>query len=214
MNRQRLTLLLGALLLGLIVVHDLLLILLTAGLFRERSNRDALEYARMNARPVAEAYDRYYHSGYYKFREQAGEVLRLNPDLLRMWLIDVNGTVLFDSREFSDTGGAPVPPEPLRPELASAVREMTLTCRSAAGTGGDAILDVVAPAIEEWGRHRYSVRYHIRHRPWGGGRSGLWLRLALAGALSLLLGAAAAALLAGRLAARGPRPGSGGDAQP
>lgn len=212
MNGKRLIMVLCALVLALIMVHDLMLVLLSAGLFREKYNQDAFGYARMNARPVTEAYERYYRSGYYKFRELIGDVMTMNPDLLRLTLIDVNGTVLFDSREF-DEGRTTRPSEPVQPELLAMVKGLTISGKVAGDEAGNSILDIVVPYVEEWGRHRYSVRYQIRYRSWGHPRSRLWLRLVLSGAISFILGAGAAVLLARRMIARPPLPPSRADAQ-
>ena len=191
MNGKRMIIWLSLLVLALIVVHDLVLVLLSAGLFREKFNQDAFGYARMSARPVAEAYERYYQSGYYKFRELIGDAMRMNPDLMRLSLIDVNGTVLFDSRELAE-GKATRPAAAAPPDILDAVKGLTLTCRVAGDETGNSVLDIVVPYVEEWGRHRYSVRYQIRYRSWGDARSRLWLRLFLAGIISFVLGACAA----------------------
>lgn len=213
MNGRRLTIALSILVLALILLHDAVLGLLTAGLFREKYNQDAFGYARMSARPVAEAYERYYRSGYYKFRELVGDVMAMNPDLDRLALIDVTGAVLFDSREFTD-GPAPAPAPPLPPQLLAAVKDLSPTCRIAEGPDGRSVLDIIVPYVEEWGRHRYSVRYQIRYRSWGDVRAEFWTRLAAAGLISFLLGAVLAALLVRRLWRGRPEPAAEGDAQP
>jgi hypothetical protein len=117
--------------------------------------------------------------------------------------VDVGGRELFDSDEFD--GGRP---DTLRSlddaELLRWARGLEAACRVSQGTDGGALLDIVAPHVEEWGRHRYSVRFQIRSRAWDRQQVALWLRVLLAGAFSLVVGAIAIALLGSRMAA--PRP--------
>lgn len=187
--------------LALLVMQHLLMVVLTGSAWQRRHSQDAFGFARMSARTVAEAYDSYYASGYYKFRELVGDVMRLNPDLRGLSLIDVEGRVLFDSGEF-DRGKPPAPAVLDSPELLAAVKGLDLSCRMAKGEDGQSRLDIVVPYLEEWGRHRVSVRYLVAYRPWGEQWSEIWGRILLAGLISLLLGAAVI-FLACRLLADG-----------
>jgi hypothetical protein len=190
--------------LGLLLLHNLLIAAFIWPSLKRQHSRDALAYARMSARTVAEAHQSYYASGYYKFRELVGEVMRMNPDLRGLSLIDVEGRVLFDSREF-EQGKPERPGAAESPELLAAVKGLDLTCRMTKGGDGAGRLDIVVPYLEEWGRHRVSVRYLVDYRPWGDFWKGIWARILLAGLVSLVLGAGIIALAAGRM----PRPGEG-----
>ena len=174
-------------LLFLILVHELLVMALAAGIFSRKYHQDAFGYARMSVRPVAEAYARYHDCGYYKFKELVTDVMRMNPDLSRLSLVDVAGRVLFDSREFE--AGLPAKPETIsQPELLLAVKSMDLSCRMTRDERGQACMDIVAPYIEEWGQHRLSARYQIRYYSWGDQQSSFWARMMLAGLISFVLG--------------------------
>jgi hypothetical protein len=193
--------------LGLLLLQHLLIVAFTGSALRSQQSRDSFGYARMSARTVAEAYDSYYASGYYKFREMVGDVMRMNPGLKGLSLIDVEGRVLFDSREFSE--GKPASQAVVdNPELLAAVKGLDLTCRMAKGDDGAGRLDIVVPYLEEWGRHRVSVRYIMDYRTWGDQWRGLWARILLAGLVSLVLGSAIIVLACARMA-----PGSGGGAR-
>ena len=90
------------LILGLLMVmiHSFLILFLTGPLLKKQWSQDHLVFAQMSSRTVAEAYDNYYASGYYKFREIVTQVMKMNPNLRRLWLYDVEGRMLFDSQEF------------------------------------------------------------------------------------------------------------------
>ncbi len=171
----------------LLLLQHLLIVAFTGSAVRRQQSQDAFSYARMSARTVADAYDSYYASGYYKFREMVGDVMRMNPDIRGLSLIDVEGRVLFDSREFTE-GKPPRPAVLDNPELLAAVKGLDLTCRMAKGEDGSARLDIVVPYLEEWGRHRVSVRYLMDYLTWGEQWKGIWSRILLAGLVSLVLG--------------------------
>ena len=208
MNRKRMIAAGVGIYLGLLLVHHLLILVFTGPALKQQFSQDAFSYARMSARTVAEAYDSYYASGYYKFREMVGDVMRMNPDVEGVSLIDVEGRVLFDSREFTE--GKPAAPRTIdQADLLEAVKGLDITCRMARGPQGGSRLDIIVPYLEEWGRHRLSVRYLVRYRSWGEQRAALWTGLLLAGLVSLGLGAAAIAFASGRLAGSGTGAGAG-----
>jgi hypothetical protein len=188
--------------LGLWLLQHLLMVAFTGPALRIRHSQDAFSFARMSARAVAEAYDSYYASGYYKFRELVGDVMQLNPDLKQVSLVDVEGRVLFDSREFAE-GKPAVQAKIESPELLAAVKGLDIACRMAKGGDGRNRLDIVVPYLEEWGRHRVSVRFLIDYRPWGEQWREIWKRILLAGLASLSLGAGLIYLVCRRLAQNG-----------
>lgn len=187
---------------ALLVLQHLLMVAFTGPARQRQHSQDAFGFARMSARTVAEAYDSYYASGYYKFRELVGDVMRMNPDLRGLSLIDVEGRVLFDSREF-DQGKPPAPAKIESTELLAAVKGLELSCRMARGEDGQGLLDITVPYLEEWGRHRVSVRYLVAYRPWGEQWRKIWGRIWMAGLVSLIVGAAVIFLACRRLAQGG-----------
>lgn len=198
MRRVRLAAAAVGIYLGLMLLQHLLIASFAGSAVRSQQSRDAFGFARISARTVVEAYDSYYASGYYKFREMVADVMRMNPELEALSLIDVEGRVLFDSREFAE--GKPDRPASLdSPEMLAAVKGLDITCRMARGSDGSGRLDIVVPYLEEWGRHRVSVRYLMAYRTWGERWLGLWKRILLAGLVSLVLGAAVIVLACARL---------------
>jgi len=108
---------------------------------------------------VIENYELYYESGFYKFAEVMDNLMNLNNNLEEIQIVDVNGKILFDSREIQ--GGK----YDERTHGERFLENMTLMQRA-----GDPIsslilnektrrVDIIQPYFEEWGAHGYSVRF-------------------------------------------------------
>lgn len=125
-------------------------------------NVNALSYSLLARKPVCEAYEIYYNSGYYKFREIMLDLMKMNPDLLHIAVVDVNGWQLFDSFEL-DEGFEGFRKERRRAvedaEVLRRVRSLDPSTRVVRGADGKDMLEVIAPYVEEWGHHKYSVKY-------------------------------------------------------
>ena len=163
--RVRFVLAIATLVAVVLIANSLVLALANRPHLRDDLERRARAYARLSVAQVCNAYETYYASGYSKFREILQDEMRLDPDLLRLAVYDTGGKVLFDSRELRDdlaglTPGVPAPaagaPGAGEPRLLAAVQAMAPAAWETEG-GRDYV--VVAPYVEEWGRHRYSVAY-------------------------------------------------------
>jgi signal transduction histidine kinase len=126
----------------------------------------AMLFARLTHQPICVTYETYYASGYYKFRERMRDYLELEDTIERISIINVNGVVLFDS----DTIDAMEMPRPgAEPrvqdlQVLEAVRRLEPTEIPMPGPDGEPGLEVVAPFVEDWGRHRLSVSYRVSYR--------------------------------------------------
>jgi len=130
--------------------------------FREDIEVNSLSYALLARKPICEAYELYYNSGYYKFRELMLDLMKMNPDLVHVAILDVNGWQLFDSSELNE--GVEAFHQRTRksvqdPALMKRVRSLDPSSRLVEGSNGDESLEIIAPHVEEWGNHRYSVQY-------------------------------------------------------
>ncbi|HTY09103.1 MAG TPA: HAMP domain-containing sensor histidine kinase [Candidatus Edwardsbacteria bacterium] len=118
-----------------------------------------LSFAQLTVAPLCQGYFLYYSSGYYKFREIVSSLLAMNRNIVEMQVLDVNGNVRFDSREMKgEAARTPRDLFALEPDLLERVKRLELSQREVRLAGGPA-LSVVMPYVEEWGRHRVSVRY-------------------------------------------------------
>ena len=143
-------------------------VLLANGLVQALAGRRILEsdiekraraHAALAVGPVCSAYELYFASGFSKFRELVQEVAKLNPDLAWFEIYDTSGKLLFDSRGLQVEHGSTEPAaqaSPVTDRLAQALRAMELSSWSLQKADGPLFM-VVAPYVEEWGRHRYSV---------------------------------------------------------
>jgi len=168
---------------------------------RREIERRAESHAALAVRPICEAFETYYASGYTKFRELVTDVSELNPDLVGIDLYDTSGRLLFSSEEFGGDTLAPSAEErgdsqrATEPRLLAAVKGLETEAWSS-GSNGEATFTVVVPYIEEWGRHRYSVVFRISYDGLHEATRAAAVRLLWLAAGSLLLGIFIAMLLA------------------
>jgi hypothetical protein len=162
-----------ALAMALVIVAILLanavcLILIGHRKLRDDIERNARLFSQLTNQPICVGYENHYHSGFYKFKELMRDFLRRAPDVESIQIIHVNGEVLFDSLELEHGGpvrGRHAPPrtidDPVRRE---AVRRLEPTLLPQRGARGEEQLEIIAPYLEDFGRHRMSVAYHISYR--------------------------------------------------
>jgi signal transduction histidine kinase len=155
--RLRFVLAIATLVALVLAANSLVLALANRPRLREDLENRAQAFARLSTAQVCNAYETYYESGYSKFREIVQDKMRLEPDLARLVIYDTGGAVLFDSRELGNDLAEPA----VRGRGSVAGKRMLAAVRGMApsawqGEDGRAYV-VVAPYVEEWGRHRYSV---------------------------------------------------------
>lgn len=124
--------------------------------------REALGYAQLAAAPLTEAYRTYYMSGYGKFRVLATGVLALNPNIERVAIYDTEGHLLFESTEFENAVFDPAERARTNTQdtrILAAVKNLDVAKWRDRGPAGEPLFTVVAPDVEDWGRHRYSVAF-------------------------------------------------------
>ena len=189
-------------LVGVVLLAFVLVFALTSRrTLRREIERRAEGYAALATGPACAAYETYYRSGYGKFRELVGDLLRRNPDVAALAIYDTTGRLLFGSAElarkpFEARSPAPAPTRDTR--LLAAVKGLQPQAwrETPASTGADdEVYRVVMPYVEERGRHRYSVVYDVSYRSLRVAMAGLGRRLLWLTFGSLLLGAAIAYLL-------------------
>ena len=164
--RVRFVVAIGALVAIVLVANGLVQAVSSRRFLREDIERRARAHAALAVGPVCTTFETYYASGYSKFRELMLESIRLNPDLERLEIYDTGGRALFDSRELRSDVLDParrLPPPAAEPAMLRAVRGMEVVAWSASDATGRPLYVVVAPYVEEWGRHRYSVAFYVNY---------------------------------------------------
>ena len=97
--------------------------------------------------------------GFLKFSEFIDSLMKLNIDLNRIQIIDVNGKIFFDSNEIEegkydeDQFGERYLPDNETIKRAGAFSHSTIINEK------EKYIDIIQPYFDEWGRHDYSIRY-------------------------------------------------------
>ena len=141
-----------------------------------------------------------------KFPEAVRDTLRLNTDVERILIADINGRVLFDSTELDelDRRRQASPPdrwiqEPDRLAAIQGLETRVLPNRDLRGEPG---FEIVAPYFKEWGVHKLSVLYDVSYKSLKPKIAG---NIFVTGALTLL-SILASVVVAAALASRITRP--------
>jgi signal transduction histidine kinase len=160
--RTRLAAVLATLVALVLLANAAWLVLSARTRLRERLETSASLFAALATGPVCSAYDTYFESGYFKFRQVVRDLLATAADVTRIEIVDVEGRILFDSARMDDgaSGAASLGHlDPVRLEAARRLESTTLRSADASG----AALEIVSPWVEDWGRHRLSVVYHVSY---------------------------------------------------
>ncbi len=125
---------------------------------RMRLEGGARQFALLATPALGQSFDSYFQSGYFKFRQLVLDLLARSQDVTAVQICDVEGRVLFDSREVATPSVEPA--AALTGERLEAVRRVEPTEIRPAGPDRGPI-EIVVPYIEDWGRHRLSIVYHV-----------------------------------------------------
>src|SRR4029079_5121970 len=132
---------------------------------RTQIETEARTFAQLTKAPISVGFDGLYRTQFYKFRELVRDAMSLNPDVERIQLIDVNGQVLFDSRDLEEPPAAGGPPRGVRyADRRAAVQGLETSVLHGRDEAGQETLEIIAPHLEDWGRHRLSVAYLVTYK--------------------------------------------------
>ncbi len=197
--RVRFVLAIAALVAVVLVADGIVMALASRPHLRQDIEGRAQSYAQLSVGPICNAYETYYGSGYSKFRELLLETMRLDPDLARLSIYDTGGRMLFDTTEFQSTPvELPRPPPDVYGSAAirRVLKSMSLSAWTESPPTGVPYYVVVAPYVEAWGRHRYSVAFSFVYGSLQTAAKAMGWRIALLSAGALALGVLIAILLA------------------
>jgi signal transduction histidine kinase/DNA-binding response OmpR family regulator len=166
--KTRTALALSSVIVGILVFNAISLILTKRAELRKNIRSEAVTFALLTRAPICSGYDLYYASGFYKFRELIRDLLKMNDDVVRIQIINVTGQVVFDSEELDEVGGqrwqGGAPRWVQEPERLEAVKKLDYTLLPGKDAEGEENLEIVAPYLEDWGRHKLSVSYLVSYR--------------------------------------------------
>lgn len=148
-------------------------------------------YTMLSSRPLVEAFNNYFHSGFIKFKELLLDILVLSQDVRKIELVDVNGVILFDSAEIQQTSVAPDNPAGrviTDADILSRIRGIEKSVDyHVAHPDGEAI-EVIYPFVEEWGKHSYTLRYTFGYQEMERSLAQVTTRMIQSAVLFVLLG--------------------------
>ena len=166
--KTRTALAMSAVIVAILLLNALYLILTKQGELRKGIEDRALTFALLTRAPIGTGYETYKDSGFDKFRDLMGDLLTLDPDVVRIAIINVNGQVLFDTVSLNETGPQAAAEAPKRwvqePERLEAVKRREYTQLKGRDAGGEDTLEIIAPYLEDLNRHQLSVAYQVSYR--------------------------------------------------
>jgi|GEM_PF-2568503 len=121
---------------------------------QKSSNASVKAFSELATKPIAESYDLYFDSGYYKFAEVYSNIQKLNPNIKNVQIISVDGNIIFDSKFLSPTkyiGDK---------EQYTINSYLTKADPTFIYEGNNSELkEVIYPYLTDWQSHPYSIRY-------------------------------------------------------
>lgn len=127
----------------------------------EDVNREAKSFAQLSTKPLLDAYQLYYLSGFQKFKEIVQDIQRLSPNIKQIRLVDMEGRVLFDTNDLRLKK-----PEELGKIdifLLEEARKPTPSFLQK-NERSDRLSEIVYPFLDEWGRHQHSLIYSVSYQ--------------------------------------------------
>jgi signal transduction histidine kinase/DNA-binding response OmpR family regulator len=191
-----------------LVVNAVYLILRKQSELRGDIERETLTFAELTKDRLATGWKEKEHpdKDFLKFPELVRNTLRLNIDVERILIVDTNGRVLFDSSELDELDpkrGANPPDRWIQePARFAAIQALETRVLPALDFRGEPGFEIVAPYLEDYGRHPMSVLYQVSYKSLEPKIA--WLVVS-AGGLTLL-SIVASVLVAAALASRITRP--------
>lgn len=110
-------------------------------------NQQSTSFASLATSPIGNAFLLYQDSGSIKITQKVNKYLALDPDVISVRIVSVDGEQVYDSRDEKKS--------PINPNLASSFQPQYLK------TEAGYIHEIVQPFFEDSGAHRYSMVYDI-----------------------------------------------------
>jgi signal transduction histidine kinase len=164
--KTRTALAIASVIVATLVLNAVYLILTKRAELRAQIEHEARNFAQLTKSQLAKGREDFDTKN---FRLAVRDLMRLNTDVRRLQIVQVDGKVVFDSddRSFMD---APTPPVKWPdfgrvgdPEVLEAVGKDEMTQFRGSNPTGEEVLKIVTPHFEDWGRHKTSVVYDVSY---------------------------------------------------
>jgi signal transduction histidine kinase len=165
--KTRTALAMSAVIVAILLANALYLILSKRAELRKGIEERALTFALLTRAPICTGYETYKDSGFSKFRELMRDLLTLDPDVVRIAIMNVDGQVLYDTESLgaATPPAADAPPRWVQdPERLEAVKRLEYTMLRERESDGEERLEIIVPYLEDWNRHNLSVAYQVSYR--------------------------------------------------
>jgi len=116
---------------------------------------EAVMYVHLTNDKIGDAFVRYYKTGFFKFREILLRQLEFSSDLTNIQIIGLDGTIYFDKKKISQ--GIFVLPGVYESTQDSFIMQNIKMMETQQKLNGS--LKIIAPYIDEYGIHNYSIVY-------------------------------------------------------
>jgi methyl-accepting chemotaxis protein len=123
-------------------------------------NSEVKSFSQLADRPFVEAYERYYPSGFSKFKEILEEIWKLSPNVKRIQLVNMEGKILVDTNDLRLKGAEEL--EIVSPQILKKVRSPEISYIFEDEKKG-ILKEIISPYIDEWNRHQYSLIYFVSY---------------------------------------------------
>lgn len=107
-------------------------------------------------RYIIDTYELYYDSGTLKFQEVMNHINELSNDFSSFQVVSVDGNVLFDSSQKDVNERTNLEKSNLSPDIINATSIYTQKTN-------EKIDYIVVPHVDDWGNHKYSIRYSTNY---------------------------------------------------
>jgi len=160
--RKKFTLVVAILLLGVFVAKGYVEIKDKIVQTRNGLEKEAIAFAELSTKPLGEAYDLYFESGYFKFRQLFEELLDLNGAIKRIQFIDVNGRIILDSIDLGEERYLAQQEEMVSSDVLQNVRSDKLVLIRNPKNANE-VTEIFNPYFTDWGSHPYTIRYFVSY---------------------------------------------------
>ncbi|MCL4367194.1 HAMP domain-containing histidine kinase [Patescibacteria group bacterium] len=147
----------------LIVIFSVVTIVLVnnnSSSLTQRVTDQAKAYADLSNKPLADAYDLYFNSGYLEFKDSFTNILNLDKNVTRIQILDTSNNILFDSEDLNQL----TPPSKktiTEDYVLTAIKQTEPTYIYA--ENGQHIQQIIYPTYDNWGGRRYTIRYFVSY---------------------------------------------------
>lgn len=160
--RKKFILVVTALLLGVFIIDGVIAISNNIKVTRKNLSEQAIAFAQLSTKPLAESYDLYFDSGYYKFRELFDNILKLDVNIKKIQFIDVNGKIILDSTYIGESSYQGTQTTSVSPEIIEKVVSDEPVYMTNPKIDQE-VTEIFYPYYTDWGSHPFTVVYFISY---------------------------------------------------